>query len=226
MQPEPLPPPRIQIKICGLTRLEDARACIAARADAAGFVFYPPSPRNISPTNARRITTALPPTICPVGVFVDMDYDAIMHTAETAGLRAIQLHGRESPALVERLRLAGLMVIKTLFYNTRPDFAAAEQYPASAFLVECAGGSLPGGNKQDWNWGEAQAFATRFPTILAGGLDPTNVLAAIRLAAPDAIDVSSGVEHRPGIKSAQRVKALCQAAAGWPPSRPPRTVFR
>jgi phosphoribosylanthranilate isomerase len=224
-QSESMAAPRIQIKICGLTRLEDAQACIAAGVDAAGFVFYLPSPRNISPANARRITAVLPTAICPVGVFVDMDYDNIMHTSETAALRAIQLHGRESPALVERLRLSGLTVIKTLFLNAQPDFAAAAQYPASAFLVECAGGPLPGGNKQGWNWSEAQALATRFPTILAGGLDPTNVHTALRLAAPDAIDVSSGVEQRPGIKSALRVKALCQAAADWSPSRAPRPIF-
>jgi phosphoribosylanthranilate isomerase len=217
---------RAQIKICGLTRRADALSCIAAGVDAVGFIFYPPSPRYILPADARRIAAVLPAAICPVGVFVDMDYDRIMPIVATAGIRAVQLHGRESPELVAQLRRADLTVIKTLFYNAQPDFATAPHYPASAFLLECAGGPLPGGNKQQWNWQAAQAFAARFPTILAGGLEPSNVFKALRQAAPDAIDVSSGVEERPGIKSAQQVSALCHAAARWSLPRLPRCIFR
>jgi len=218
--------PRVQIKICGLTRRADALGCIAAGVDAVGFIFYPPSPRYISPAEARRIASVLPATICPVGVFVDMDYDHIMPIVATAGLRAVQLHGRETPDLVARLHGESLTVIKTLFYNAQPDFTAAAQYPATVFLVECAGGPLPGGNKKQWNWSAAQDLAVRYPTILAGGLEPGNVFTALQQAVPDAIDVSSGVEERPGIKSMAQISALCHAVAGWPLPRPPRRIFR
>ena len=124
-----------QIKICGLTRPQEAASCAAEGADAIGYIFYPPSPRSITAEQAAKISHALPEAICPVGVFVDEDYDTVMHTAQTAGLRAVQLHGREAPTLVDGLRANGLTVIKTLFYNGMPDFKAIDQYKADAYLV-------------------------------------------------------------------------------------------
>ncbi|MGD8268104.1 MAG: phosphoribosylanthranilate isomerase [Desulfobacterales bacterium] len=214
-----------QIKICGLTQPQEAASCAAGGADAIGYIFYPPSPRSIAAVRAAQITRVLPASVCPVGVFVDESYDTVMHTAQTAGLRAVQLHGREAPALVDRLRANGLTVIKTLFYNGSPDFKAIDRYAADAYLVECVGGPLPGGNALLWNWSETRRLPATAPIILAGGLTPDNIAAAIQDARPDAVDVSSGVEQRPGRKDLIKVRALCRAVSQTGINRPLRTVF-
>ncbi len=214
-----------QIKICGLTQPQEAVSCAAEGADAIGYIFYPPSPRNISAERAARISRVLPEAVRPVGVFVDEDYDTVMHTAQTAGLRAVQLHGREAPTLVDRLRANGLTVIKTLFYNGVPDFKAIDRYAADAYLVECVGGPLPGGNALSWNWSATRGLSTAAPVILAGGLTPDNIAAAIQDAQPDAVDVSSGVEQRPGRKELSKVRALCRAVSQTAINRPPCAVF-
>lgn len=214
-----------QIKICGLTQPQEAASCAAEGADAIGYIFYPPSPRSITAERAAQISRELPASVCPVGVFVDESYDTVMHTAQTAGLRAVQLHGHEPPALVDRLRTNGLTVIKALFYNGAPDFRAIDQYAADAYLVECVGGPLPGGNALSWNWSETRRLSTTAPIILAGGLTPDNIAAAIKDAQPDAVDVSSGVEERPGRKDLTKVRALCRAVSQTEINRPPRVVF-
>ena len=214
-----------QVKICGLTQPQEAASCAAVGADAIGFIFYPPSPRSITPERAAQISRVLPEAVCPVGVFVDEDYDTVMQTAQIAGLRAVQLHGHEPPAMVDRLRAAGLKVIKALFYNGAPDFKAIDRYAADAYLVECVGGPLPGGNALSWNWSETRNLSTSAPVILAGGLAPHNVASAIREAQPDAVDVSSGVERRPGRKDLAHVRALCRAVSQAAINRAPRVVF-
>ncbi|MBL0713156.1 MAG: phosphoribosylanthranilate isomerase [Desulfosarcina sp.] len=215
-----------QIKICGLTRPQEAEACAAAGADAIGYIFYPPSPRCIPAEQAGRITRVLPDTVCPVGIFVNATYDAIMQTVEIAGLRAVQLHGRETPVLVERLRTNGLTVIKALFYKGTPGFNAIARYSASAYLVECVGGPLPGGTALSWNWCEARPLSNDFPVVLAGGLSPENIAAAIREAEPDAVDVSSGIEIQPGRKDLSKVRALCRVVSQVGLNRPLRNIFR
>ncbi len=225
MRDKPPAPP--QIKICGLTHPQEAQACAAAGAAAIGFIFYPPSPRCLTPEDAGRITGVLPKSVCPVGVFVNASYETIMPVAETAGLRAVQLHGSESPDLVDQLAATGLIVIKALFINGNPGFDALERYTAaSAFLVECVGGPLPGGNALAWNWSAAHSLSDRHPVILAGGLTPDNVAAAIADACPDAVDVSSGVEHQPGRKDIAKVRALSQAVSRTVPERHLRNIFR
>ena len=194
----PLFPP--QIKICGLTSGREAEACVAAGADAIGFISYPKSPRHIEDQAIRRITAHLPRTACPVGVFVNEDFDRIMQAVDMGGLKGVQLHGQEDPGLVEALTAEGLTVIKALFVNGNPALEAATRYPASAFLVECAGGHLPGGNALDWNWADARQLPADRPTILAGGLTPDNITVAIAAGSPAAVDVSSGVEIRPGAR--------------------------
>ena len=221
------PPAPPQIKICGLTHPQEAEACAAAGAAAIGFIFYPPSPRCLTPEDAGRITRGLPNSVCPVGVFVNASYDTIMPAAETARLRAVQLHGSESPDLVGRLAATGLTVIKALFFNGNPGFEAYERYTAaSAFLVECVGGPLPGGNALSWNWSAAHSLADKHPVILAGGLTPDNIAAAIADACPDAVDVSSGVEHQPGRKDVIKVRTLSQAVGRTVPERYLRNIFR
>jgi phosphoribosylanthranilate isomerase len=206
-------PARPQIKICGLTSERDAEACAAAGADAIGVISYPRSPRHIDNQKIRRITSALPASVCPVGVFVNDAFDRIMQTVSVGGLRAVQLHGHEAPELVEALSAEGLIVIKALFVNGNPGLDTATCYPAAAFLVECAGGPLPGGNALQWNWSDTRRIPSDRPVVLAGGLTPENVQNAIAAGNPDAVDVSSGVEVRPGHKDIDKVAAFCRAVA-------------
>lgn len=212
----------VQVKICGLTRPEEALACARAGARAIGCVFFPGSPRNVDAAAAAEIRRALPPEIVCVGVFVDASFDAIMRLADGSGFAAVQLHGNEPPELVERLRGEGLFVIKALFAGRAPGLGQARRFPASAFLVECGKGPLPGGNARSWTWSEAAAFGERRPLILAGGLTPENAAQAVRAAAPDAIDVSSGVEAAPGRKDLHKVKQLIAAVA---PAAARRALF-
>jgi phosphoribosylanthranilate isomerase len=203
----------VQVKICGLTRVEEAAACAEAGARAIGCVFYPGSPRNVNTAIATEIRRALPPAIACVGVFVDESFKNIMRIVGRTGIAAIQLHGSETPELVTQLRREGLFVIKALFGDHSPGLAEAPQFPASAFLVECGQGPLPGGNARTWQWGRAAPLGERHPLILAGGLTPINAAQALRAACPDAIDVSSGVEAGPGRKDLRKVKQLIAAVA-------------
>jgi phosphoribosylanthranilate isomerase len=207
------PGSRPQIKICGLTSAREAVACAQAGADAIGFVSFPKSPRYVDDQKMRTITSALPKNVCPVGVFVNESFERIMATASVGGLRAVQLHGQETPALVKALSAEGLIVIKALFINGHPHLDQAPHYPAAAFLVECAGGCLPGGNAMQWDWSAARQIHSEGPVVLAGGLTPDNIQQAIAAANPDAVDVSSGVEISPGRKDAGKVTAFCQAVA-------------
>jgi len=202
-----------QVKICGLTSAEEAAACAESGADAIGCIFYPRSPRNLTESQASEICAALPPQIGKVGVFVDETLSAIRRKVERCGLTAVQLHGRESPALVESLLDSDITVIKALFIAGAPTLADASDYAASAFLVECGIGALPGGNARSWDWQQADAFARKYPLILAGGLSPDNISEALRMCRPAAVDVSSGVEKSPGKKDLQKVKRFLDAVS-------------
>jgi phosphoribosylanthranilate isomerase len=203
----------VQVKVCGLTRVEEAVACAEAGARAVGCVFYAKSPRCVSTATARAIRRALPPEVACVGVFVGEPFEGIMAMAAHTGFTAVQLHGSESPEDVRLLRREGLFVIKTLFADGAPTFDDAPRYPASAFLVECGKGPLPGGNAYAWEWSSAVAFGGHYPLILAGGLDPKNAAQAVRAASPDAVDVSSGVEAGPGRKNIRKVEQFIAAVA-------------
>ena len=196
----------IQVKICGITRMEDAMACVEADVNALGFIFFPKSPRNVSIEQAGGIIRNLPPHIDAVGVFVNASYASIMEKVDQCGLTAVQLHGQEPPAMVEQLLNQKIKVVKALFAKTEPGFEAARDYAPTAFLVECGKGVLPGGNAMQWNWGQAAEIPRQKPLILAGGLSAENVVEAVALAHPDAVDVSSCVEASPGIKDADKIK--------------------
>jgi len=203
----------VQVKVCGLTRVEEAVACAQAGARAVGCVFYAASPRCVTAATARAIRRALPPVVACVGVFVDEPFEGIMALAAQTGFTAVQLHGSEPPEAVQRLRREGLFVIKALFADRAPGIETASQYSASAYLVECGQGALPGGNAHAWEWGRAAALGQRHPLILAGGLTPENAAQAVRAALPDAVDVSSGVEAGPGRKSIRKVEQFIAAVA-------------
>ena len=203
----------VQVKVCGLTRADEAVACAQAGVHAVGCVFYAKSPRCVTAAAARAIRRALPPEVSCVGVFVDEPFEGVMATASQAGLTAVQLHGNEPPVVVERLRREGLFVIKALFADRAPGLDAALNYSASAYLVECGRGVLPGGNAHAWEWGRAAALGERHPLILAGGLTPENADQALRAALPDAVDISSGVEAGPGRKDIRKVEQFIAAVA-------------
>jgi phosphoribosylanthranilate isomerase len=203
----------IQVKVCGLTRVDEAVACAELGAAAVGCVFYDKSPRCVTPAVAHEIRRALPPQTACVGVFVDEPFERIMAVVAETGITAVQLHGYETPKLVQRLRREGLFVVKALFAGRTPAFVEAPRYSACAFLVECGKGPQPGGNARSWQWDQARPFVERFPLILAGGLTPDNAAQAFRAASPDALDVSSGVESTPGRKDLRKVSHFIAAVA-------------
>ena len=208
---------RPQVKICGLTRPDEALQCARMGADAIGLVFYSKSPRNLTPHQAGNICHRLPPDVKAVGVFVDMPFEQIISLASGCGFRTVQLHGSETPEQVARLAKEGLKVIKALFTNRHPGIAQAPHYDAAAaFLVECGRGKLPGGNALAWDWKLPQGLLQKGPVILAGGLDPENVREALSAGRPDAVDVSSGVEASPGKKDMRKVLAFLSAVKGDP----------
>lgn len=201
---------RPQIKICGLTRADEAKQCTELGADAIGLVFFKKSPRNLNRDQAQEIVKSLPDHVSKVGVFVNETFDFIMEHVNSCGLSAIQLHGKEAPDLVNRLTDTHLTVIKCLYMENEPFLTAADSYNASAYLVECKKGLLPGGNALSWNWGKAKTFGKSHPFILAGGLTPESVRMAISEASPDAVDISSGVEKSPGRKDMSKVKSFIE----------------
>ena len=197
-----------QVKICGLRCEKEAVACADLGVDAIGLIFYPNSPRCITPHQANQITRALPGSIHTVGVFVDESFETIMRTADTAQLKGVQLHGQETPDLVDRLKREGLLVIKALFMNREPFIDTASDYAASVFLVEWGQGKLPGGNAETWNYSAIRAFGKDHPLILAGGLTEENIVQSVYSSLPDAVDLSSGVEIRPGKKDLLKVASF------------------
>lgn len=219
------PNEHVQIKICGITTVNDAMICANYGADALGLVFYPRSPRYVSLEQAAGIAAELPSRVAKVGVFVNESYETIMTTVSSCRLSAVQLHGRESPELVHRLRENGVAVIKCLYVRGQPGIDAAESYPASAFLVECSAGKMPGGNARSWDWSAARSFAEKDPTVIAGGLAPENVGQAIAAARPDAVDVSSGVESVPGRKERRKVRDFISAVRLNTQEKPTRRIF-
>ena len=196
---QPLTTP-IQIKICGVTNSNDARACIGLGADMIGFNFYPKSPRYIEPTIARRIVDTFPSRTCAVGVFVDAEPAEIRKLAEIAGVRCVQLHGRTTPESCSELSRE-FRVIRALSTSLRfePEHAAA--FPDCDVLIDAYHPNLRGGTGQTCDWSAARAAMryTRF-LILSGGLNARNVDQAIAAVTPHAVDVCSGTETEPGVK--------------------------
>lgn len=215
-----------QIKICGLTRVDEAVACAEEGVDAVGLVFYPPSPRFISRKTAVEICGSLPERIGKIGVFVNEAFHVVVETARTCGLDYVQLHGAETPEMVRALESVGINVIKAVFARQKPLISEASIYGASAYLIENGGGALPGGEGLEWRWNEAGKLADELPSILAGGLNPENVGGAILGCGPDAVDVSSGVECWAGRKDMGKVHAFVNAVRDAKLRRKPRRIFK
>lgn len=195
-----------QIKVCGLTRPEQAVACAQLGADAIGLVFFEKSPRNVTLAQAAAIAGALPSRVSAVGVFVNPSRDGLIQTVERCGLDMVQLHGNEPAEFVAGIQAdLKARVIKVLFTSRSPGLTDAGHYDADGFLVECGQGALPGGNAMAWNWELAETFGRHYPLILAGGLAASNVAGAIGACLPDAVDASSGLEAAPGVKDIDKV---------------------
>jgi phosphoribosylanthranilate isomerase len=200
----------VQVKICGITRLEDARVAVEAGADALGFVFYPPSPRCVTPEQAEQIIRRLPPFVTTVGLFVDVPLDTVHETALWCGLDRVQLHGRETPEFCARVKRP---VIKAFRIKNADSLADLPGYRVAAFLLDAyVEGALPGGTGASFPWQLAAQAKPYGPVILAGGLSPENIEAAITQIHPYGVDVSSGVESVPGVKDHQKVRQFIQRA--------------
>jgi phosphoribosylanthranilate isomerase len=203
----------VRVKICGVTRLEDALAAVRLGADALGFNFWPGSRRFIAPGPAREIIRRLPPLVTSVGVFVDPSHEEAVAAAAISGVQVIQLHGGESPPFCRAFQLP---VLKALPVGGPEALAAAEPWAGLAGLLLDAPSPSHGGSGRTCHWPTARALAERGPVILAGGLHPGNVAAAVAAVHPWGVDVASGVESSPGVKDHQLVARFI-AAAKEPP---------
>jgi phosphoribosylanthranilate isomerase len=195
-----------RIKFCGFTRAEDVRAAIALGVDAIGLNLAR-GPRKISADHARDLVRLLPPFTTAVGLFVDASESEILSAVGNARLQAVQLHGDETPELAERLR-RHVSVIKAFRIATAADLAGVRGYPADAYLLDAAVTGQHGGTGVAWDWSLLKGTALGAPIILAGGLRPDSVTAAIHATTPWAVDVSSGIESAPGIKDLARMAAF------------------
>lgn len=195
------------VKICGITRVEDAAAAIEAGAGALGFVFWPGSPRFIDPYRARAIVSVLPPFVVPVGVFVNQPLDYVSGVASLVPLGAVQLHGDEPVSYAGELARP---VIKAASIGASASMIDA--WPAHVMiLLDVHDPVKRGGTGRTVDWAAASAVARRRRTLLAGGLTPDNVVDAVERVRPFGIDVSSGVERSPGIKDHRQIRALFAA---------------
>jgi phosphoribosylanthranilate isomerase len=203
----------MRVKICGITRPEDALLAEAAGADAIGLIFAPHSKRCVTLAQAQTIIAPLGPFIQRVGVFVNQPLSDVGGVAETLRLSAIQLHGDEPPAYARELR-QHYPVIKAVSFSPTLTAESLRDFPADAILLD---GVKPGSGEA-FAWEAASALGRLPKLILAGGLTPDNVALAIRTLRPYAVDVASGVEREPGIKDPERLRLFIQTAKRCAPA--------
>lgn len=202
-----------RVKICGITRLPDARLSVELGAAALGFNFYEPSPRYIEPEAAAEIVAKTPPFVPAVGVFADETVgERVAAIARTASVSVIQLHGPRFPKDLESLR--GYRIIRAIPVGPDFDPGMLQPLPLDAFLLDAFDPMRLGGTGKSIDWALARRATEQGKTIiLAGGLSPANVGDAIRCVRPFAVDVASGVESAPGIKDPRRLRAFFAAVA-------------
>ena len=206
---------KLLVKICGITKVEDAQCAVKAGADALGFMFWHMSTRKLDPSFAAEIARTLPSTVRRVGVFVNEPREEMARMADAVGLDLLQLHGDEPPEALEGLPRPAIKAVRV-----GKGFASEEAMryasKAAGILVDTrlpGETQLPGGTGVSFDWSLVRGLAERVPFLmLAGGLDPLNVAEAIRAVRPHAVDVSSGVESLPGRKDPEKVRAFVRAA--------------
>jgi phosphoribosylanthranilate isomerase len=196
------------VKICGITRVQDAVAAAELGADYIGLNFYPGSPRHVDVARAAEIVRALPRGVEAVGVFVNEPPDRVNAISEQAGLHLAQLHGAETPEDADKVWLP---VIKAFRLERESDIAAAEMYKVDLYLIDAPSESW-GGSGKTGDWKLAGAACRRLRAFLAGGLTPENVAEAVRATNPYGVDVSTGVESAPGIKDRTKMSVFVQRA--------------
>lgn len=201
---------RTRVKICGITRMQDARAAVEAGADALGFVFYGPSPRSVEIDVAAAIMADLPPFVTPVGLFVDAAPEWVRQVLSRVPLGLLQFHGSEPPAYC---RAFGRPYIKAVRMAPGADVGAQARLhgAAAALLLDAYDAARPGGTGSCFDWTQVPVDLGR-PLVLAGGLTPDNVGLAVTQVRPYAVDVSGGVESAPGIKDRERMILFCRRA--------------
>lgn len=200
----------IPVKICGITRPEDALAAVRAGAHAIGLVFYAKSPRHVTPARAAEIIRVLPPFITAVGLFVDAPAEEVRTVLAQVPVCLLQFHGDESPAFCRQF---GLPYVKAVRMRPRTDLLqySRDYHDAKALLLDAYVEGLHGGSGAAFDWSLIPR-GLPLPVILSGGLTPENVTEAVRSVRPDAVDVSSGVESAKGIKDAQKIAAFIKGA--------------
>ena len=209
---------RVEVKICGLSTPAGISAAVFGGARYVGFIFYPKSPRFVSPERAAALAALVPSTVLKVGVVVDVADADLAGILEHVRLDMLQLHGREPPERVAEIRQRfGLPVIKAAPIYIADDLARARRFEAVAdrLLFDAkapAGASRPGGNAISFDWSLLKDFACPVPWFLAGGVTAANVGEAVRQSGAKALDISSGVETAPGVKSAERIRQFLKAA--------------
>jgi phosphoribosylanthranilate isomerase len=200
------------IKVCGITRLDDAEAAIEAGAAALGFVFWPNSPRFIDPHRARALVAALPPFVTTVGVFVNQPAEYINGVASLVRLGVVQLHGDER---IEDLARVARPVLKAIPVNGSAEPGGVDTWPAAVtLLLDVHDTERRGGTGRTIDWSVAARIAARRRALLAGGLTPENAAEAVARVRPFGLDVSSGVERAPGVKDHGRLRAFFEAVHG------------
>ena len=204
-----------RVKICGITRIEDLRVACEAGADALGFVFYEPSPRNLSVETAAELVRALPPFVQSVGLFVNAEPAAIEAVLKSVPLDLLQFHGDETPAQCVRY---GRPFLKAVRVKAGTDLlkCAADFEAARGLLLDAYVPGVPGGTGERFDWSLIPS-GLPLPLVLSGGLTPENVAEAVCRVKPWAVDVSSGVEASKGIKDARRVASFIANARGAKP---------
>lgn len=200
----------MQVKICGITNIEDATVAVAAGADALGLVFYAASPRHLGIDRAAAIAAAVPPFVTLTGLFVNAAAEEVQSVLAKVPLNLLQFHGDEDAGYCAQFLRP---YIKALRMKDGLDvLAAMDEHPrARGFLLDAYRPGVPGGTGETFDWQRVPQHSGR-PVVLAGGLDPDNVARAIEIARPQAVDVSGGVEASPGRKDPQRVAAFIRAA--------------
>ena len=195
-----------RIKICGITRIEDALAAAHLGADAIGLVFYPGSPRAVTPEQARAIIDALPPFVVPVGLFVNAGVETVRDTLAAAPLQLLQFHGEETPDFCAAFGRPFLRAVRVRPGTDLLQYAR-EFHAAKGLLLDAWVEGVHGGTGATFDWSLIPRDLPA-PVVLSGGLNPDNVEQAVRRVRPWAVDVSSGVESAKGIKDAAKIEAF------------------
>jgi phosphoribosylanthranilate isomerase len=202
-----------RVKICGITRHEDAELAVGLGAWALGFILWPHSRRAADAAVAAGIARVMRRRAEIVGVFVNPTLDDVVHAADMIGLSHLQLHGDEGPAFCdEARRRTGCKVIKAVRVASGADLQSLERFRTDYHLLDAAAPGQRGGSGQSWDWRLAAQRRSKVPAILSGGLTAENVAAGIAAVRPFAVDVASGVEAAPGVKDPAKLEAFLAAA--------------